>query len=1224
METHGLSGYPLKLPSTCKERMFDCHFCNAVFTSSSILLDHIKYEHSNLSLYGLSSKDCKDDVEGVVLIEADDIKKNFTSFLGSGNKFQTKKELGFCEEKRISPDIEKVFLDSELKSVPGNSNVAEVVYISDSDEMLDISSKYHCQSSLPDVDLDIVDEVGVEKKNVNSIMQEKADGKLSCNTTISSQATKKDNNNFCERGQLECGLSLGKEINYDYTTNVRINELTQLNRNTTKVSKSLFSMDLPYSKSSKNERYALFHGNADNGENEIKSKKTRNRGRNRTRKERNNKIIIANVPCNQDWIDFASRNDKSTIIFLDETVRKLDEIMNTSVSETNKHCVPRTSEMKEHSREVKLIQCEKEIEIVDPVVTDTRTNQNMVSVEEREDFNGDIICMENHSKESAPRESELFLEEYHPQSWKFLYLNELYTEKELNERISKSVAGNTDSIFNSQVDDVYTTEKDIFHENVNSNEIHEKTAAEEYDRSTPKNILGEDGDIHLRIEKVYHVDEWEGEEVVSEVHLHKTAENHSFQNSPLNGGNVMMPALEKDMEIASPNNDNLWSCEEIQEINSCEADWNSTNLNNSKILQESSTSLKNNYGDYTYVKRVSGLKPYKCSQCLFASKNKEHLVLHMQKCFKRRQRGRTRKKSECDGKSVKCFLCPSQLENNFKLVHHLFRVHADIVNSDSVRSEILSMIEVSEVNCFNSTYRNRIIENAMRHNVATSSNILSQMTNIDTEKRVICKGSSQILCSSKQKCIFCGQKLHHKFGKLHLRKCIKRLCEELQEHKERISSQTSPGHELSCPVCKKLFQSLWCLYEHLFTHTPFKPYECSFCKKGFWEISLRNHHIREKCRNRIITRKFEKPRVTEDCSNLYAAEDCDNVNNVHETSLYFRSYQGTKSLENYSGCKGKISACFTNSLGSQLNKEKINSPFENTLFPKSIINGYNNCINTDRQTDVGSSQDSKYVEKKGQNDFENHMPFAHEQLRCLYCLEVCDDKVSLKYHTLKCRPKSYEKSVDKTCSPNGNFDDDINKTPKHYRKLMEEFGPRTSTGDDTNTNNMSSGSHACSACGRVFRSYYHLYSHRLVVHNGNGSDYVTNRRDLKANRRQHICKTCGKIFSSRVLLSFHVNDCLLSKKRVKPFAITSSGKSTSNHRGEIVIHKCSKKGEPTDMLHDFEGFTKPYICVLCQMEFSDKFCFRLHKSKHKYKHKWSKSKGTFHLTVELQRIDDYW
>lgn len=95
METQGLSGYPLKLPLICKERMFDCHFCNTVFASSSMLLDHIKYEHSNLSLYGLSSKDCKDDVEGVVLIQADDINKNFTSFLGSGNKFQKKKRAQF-------------------------------------------------------------------------------------------------------------------------------------------------------------------------------------------------------------------------------------------------------------------------------------------------------------------------------------------------------------------------------------------------------------------------------------------------------------------------------------------------------------------------------------------------------------------------------------------------------------------------------------------------------------------------------------------------------------------------------------------------------------------------------------------------------------------------------------------------------------------------------------------------------------------------------------------------------------------------------------------------------------------------------------------------------------------------------------------------------------------------------------------------------------------------
>lgn len=98
----------------------------------------------------------------------------------------------------------------------------------------------------------------------------------------------------------------------------------------------------------------------------------------------------------------------------------------------------------------------------------------------------------------------------------------------------------------------------------------------------------------------------------------------------------------------------------------------------------------------------------------------------------------------------------------------------------------------------------------------------------------------------------------------------------------------------------------------------------------------------------------------------------------------------------------------------------------------------------------------------------------------------------------------------------------------------------------------------------------------------------------------------------------------LVKKKAKPFTINSSGKITSKCRGEIVIHKkfCSKT-RGADMLHDFEGFTKPYICVLCQMEFSDKFCFRLHKSKHQCKHKRNKSKGKFHLIVELQRIDDY-
>ncbi|XP_068233259.1 uncharacterized protein [Palaemon carinicauda] len=1182
------------------------------------------------------------------------------------------------------------------------------------------------------------------------IKKEKGDDSTRYTATRSRAKMKANQNHSCTSETLikeSYGLSLGREFAMDLDAEDCINQTSQLRINNI-IPNTLCGMVMPCSINVKDERNAVYHGSADNIVNgkRISSLKPCSRENNDI-KERPSKIIIANVPCNQDWI---------------------------SANAANKQCISRT-EYDQFLSDSEVNESDDEIEIIDIVVKKANTNIECVVIEDDDDVDetDGIIFLGNKSKDVTMELGDNFL------------LEAQGSETSIWDNIPPKIFNEmTYNVSKPRVDEACNRKKSFeFRENASvdkSHEIHENTPVEEFDKalknfsvlcqkeipddhrisisestSNEEHNTSADG-IQLQIESVYHLDEWEGEEVIFESYLNEPAENSIFQsenfvmpsikkekgeievifesylNKPteniFQNENFLLPTIKKEKdvievvfesnsnepgktnnfqsehflmptikkekdEVAYPNN--LKISKDKQDIKSSNGANISTlptsanlvntstlpisnlvddstlptssNLVNTSTLPKSSTPIENSSGDYTYVKRLSGLRPYKCSQCLFACKNKESLILHMQKCFRRRQRReRTGKKYEGKKESMECFLCSSQLENNFKLIQHLFRVHADTVNSNSVSSEIMSMIEKFEVNGSSNNSRNKIIENALRYKFGKSSNIpgkvgnsskmSDEMTRVDVNELLYFKEPLKNTHSStNSKCIFCGKRFYCNVDKRHVRKCIKRICSKegykfvtdnngtCDKHetdsKEKVLLSTSQEDKFCCLICKKLFLRLRYLYEHLFSHTPFKPYECPFCKKGFLKRRFRSYHMQEKCKNKSLNMKISKSCKTEDFGNLklqkLSKENCLGLRSFPETNLV--KFNQGETLENYTVSAGELvnnySACSTNYKSTTndctgCKDGNIDLPFQNNVavFQKNNIKGLNNC-STSRQVDEDSSRSfsndvfDSQLEKgdhafcsvcsksfEHQVDFENHWSYAHEKLSCLYCRTIFHDKINLKYHTRKCRVKLYS-NVDKMGLPNRNPEKNIVKNTNIQKGNFKVHSSVLT--EDTSSYINSSESYDCSFCERAFRSYYNLYRHKLVVHDGNTEISNTKKlggENLKPKIRHFICKSCGKLFPRRAMLRLHVKDCLPSKNVKKRFR-----RKFKQER----IYSLRRNDK-----YDFVGFTKPYVCLFCHMEFSDEFCFRLHKSKHSANPKVGNSKGTYDLIVRLERIDD--
>ncbi|KAK7041666.1 hypothetical protein SK128_000300 [Halocaridina rubra] len=106
----------------------------------------------------------------------------------------------------------------------------------------------------------------------------------------------------------------------------------------------------------------------------------------------------------------------------------------------------------------------------------------------------------------------------------------------------------------------------------------------------------------------------------------------------------------------------------------------------------------------SYKPSLSPLKPFKCSKCLFACSSKVDLVAHAQRCFRKRKmntfKGKksnfSRKVNKDEMLNVACFICQESLESKFHFVKHLYRYHRDKANSESVKLELVSLLDISD------------------------------------------------------------------------------------------------------------------------------------------------------------------------------------------------------------------------------------------------------------------------------------------------------------------------------------------------------------------------------------------------------------------------------------------------------------------------------------------------------------------------------------------------
>ncbi|XP_062606033.1 zinc finger protein 85-like, partial [Saccostrea cucullata] len=396
--------------------------------------------------------------------------------------------------------------------------------------------------------------------------------------------------------------------------------------------------------------------------------------------------------------------------------------------------------------------------------------------------------------------------------------------------------------------------------------------------------------------------------------------------------------------------------------------------------------------------------------------------------------------------------------------------------------------------------------------------------------------------SSGHDCLFCEKQLknrktliqhvvRHAGQKLRCKICDT-ICNKkniLQEHVRMHEFQTrGPGLDNSemydvesrtCKLCQVQLGSVFSLKRHMKCHENLKDFKCYVCAENF-------HTEKELALHTAIHK----------VSLVYSCGTCRTGFDSEEALQYHREKNNCSAAELPGETSFNCSVCdkgfmYQKNLEKHLETHKNN---QNSASNKGSTLSENTAKTNGGQSGMGA---------------------------------VNSDSSQLSSHNVQ----QQDMETGSSCFDSRNVD----------QKNAAKINPSTDIPTSSSQIEKSSKDLTCNLCGQIFKKAMALYRHKLG-HDGTGMfpcrfcNFVTNSKDNLTRHAKthlaklpHICDICGKGFTEKCHLTFHMNSSHFHKRQ---FLCDHCGKSFRAQQS-LLAHKRSHMG------------TRPYKCRYCDQAF---------------------------------------